>query len=139
MRTSIRVPEHDAAIVTARAREEAGNVENLPERGMPNKSHAVPWQGRLLGSNWTGVPCPDPYATTSAWAGVSCRGGRVAALVLENMGLKGPLPDSLANLTMLQNVSFASNGLSGDTCMYACIDICMQAVSDKTCTHARQI
>jgi hypothetical protein len=51
--------------------------------------------------------------TTSRWAGVICHSGRVVALTLGNMGLEGPLSDSLGNLTMLQTLSLADNNMTG--------------------------
>jgi hypothetical protein len=59
------------------------------------------------------MPCPDANVTSSAWAGVTCLNGHVAGIVLENMGLVGPLSGSLANLTMLQEMSLGNNSLSG--------------------------
>ncbi|KAG2300364.1 hypothetical protein Bca52824_036836 [Brassica carinata] len=61
--------------------------------------------GRPLLWNLTAPPC--------TWGGVECNAGRVTALRLPGVGLSGPLPIAIGNLTQLQTVSFRFNSLTG--------------------------
>ncbi|KAF8050044.1 hypothetical protein N665_2061s0007 [Sinapis alba] len=61
--------------------------------------------GRPLLWNLTAPPC--------TWGGVQCDAGRVTALRLPGVGLSGPLPIAIGNLTQLQTVSFRFNSLTG--------------------------
>ncbi|PKU80532.1 probable LRR receptor-like serine/threonine-protein kinase At1g51810 [Dendrobium catenatum] len=63
--------------------------------------------------DWDGDPClPHEYS----WTGITCSNGsqiRVVSLNMSNMGLSGTLPPTIANLTALTDLSFASNNISG--------------------------
>nr|VDD19521.1 unnamed protein product [Brassica oleracea] len=61
--------------------------------------------GRPLLWNLTAPPC--------TWGGVQCNAGRVTALRLPGVGLSGPLPIAIGNLTKLETLSFRFNALSG--------------------------
>ncbi|KAF2534975.1 hypothetical protein F2Q68_00022641, partial [Brassica cretica] len=61
--------------------------------------------GRPLLWNLTAPPC--------TWGGVQCDAGRVTALRLPGVGLSGPLPIAIGNLTQLHTVSFRFNSLTG--------------------------
>ncbi|RID41950.1 hypothetical protein BRARA_J01872 [Brassica rapa] len=61
--------------------------------------------GRPLLWNLTAPPC--------TWGGVQCNAGRVTALRLPGVGLSGPLPIAIGNLTQLHTVSFRFNTLTG--------------------------
>ncbi|CAF1782358.1 hypothetical protein HID58_088965 [Brassica napus] len=61
--------------------------------------------GRPLLWNLTAPPC--------TWGGVQCDAGRVSALRLPGVGLSGPLPIAIGNLTQLHTVSFRFNSLTG--------------------------
>ncbi|CAN7067959.1 hypothetical protein IGI04_041324 [Brassica rapa subsp. trilocularis] len=61
--------------------------------------------GRPLLWNLTAPPC--------TWGGVQCNAGRVTALRLPGVGLSGPLPIAIGNLTQLHTVSFRFNSLTG--------------------------
>ncbi|KAK2983454.1 hypothetical protein RJ640_024450, partial [Escallonia rubra] len=50
------------------------------------------------------------------WTGVICnRHGRVAALNLSNMGLLGPIPPNMGNLSFLVSLDLSNNNFSGGT------------------------
>ena len=53
-------------------------------------------------------PCGPPR-----WKHVSCTGSRVSHIQVQSMGLKGPLPQNLNQLSMLQNLGFQRNHFSG--------------------------
>ncbi|KAF2600584.1 hypothetical protein F2Q68_00007395, partial [Brassica cretica] len=57
--------------------------------------------GRPLLWNLTAPPC--------TWGGVQCNAGRVTALRLPGVGLSGPLPIAIGNLTKLETLSFRFN------------------------------
>ncbi|KAL0727990.1 hypothetical protein Bca4012_024083 [Brassica carinata] len=61
--------------------------------------------GRPLLWNLTAPPC--------TWGGVQCNAGRVTALRLPGVGLSGPLPIAIGNLTKLETLSFRFNALTG--------------------------
>ncbi|ESQ41650.1 hypothetical protein EUTSA_v10012966mg [Eutrema salsugineum] len=61
--------------------------------------------GRPLLWNLTAPPC--------TWGGVQCNAGRVTALRLPGVGLSGPLPIAIGNLTQLETLSFRFNALTG--------------------------
>lgn len=61
--------------------------------------------GRPLLWNLTAPPC--------TWGGVQCESGRVTALRLPGVGLSGPLPIAIGNLTKLETLSFRFNALNG--------------------------
>ncbi|CAN8300161.1 unnamed protein product [Cochlearia groenlandica] len=61
--------------------------------------------GRPLLWNLTAPPC--------TWGGVQCNGDRVTALRLPGVGLSGPLPIAIGNLTKLETLSLRFNTLSG--------------------------
>uniref|UniRef100_A0A1J3FNE1 Putative inactive receptor kinase n=1 Tax=Noccaea caerulescens TaxID=107243 RepID=A0A1J3FNE1_NOCCA len=61
--------------------------------------------GRPLLWNLTAPPC--------TWGGVQCNSGRVTALRLPGVGLSGPLPVAIGNLTQLETLSFRFNALNG--------------------------
>ncbi|KAJ0243646.1 Protein kinase domain-containing protein [Hirschfeldia incana] len=61
--------------------------------------------GRPLLWNLTAPPC--------TWGGVQCDAGRVTSLRLPGVGLSGPLPIAIGNLTQLHTVSFRFNSLTG--------------------------
>ncbi|CAH8317064.1 unnamed protein product [Eruca vesicaria subsp. sativa] len=61
--------------------------------------------GRPLLWNLTAPPC--------TWGGVQCNAGRVTALRLPGVGLSGPLPVAIGNLTKLETLSFRFNALTG--------------------------
>lgn len=61
--------------------------------------------GRPLLWNLTAPPC--------TWGGVQCGSGRVTALRLPGVGLSGPLPIAIGNLTQLETLSFRFNALTG--------------------------
>ncbi|CAL9073207.1 unnamed protein product [Musa textilis] len=55
-------------------------------------------------------PSADPC---SAWAGVSCTGGRVTAIQAGNCSLSGSLPSAVRSLTALTRLELQQNRLSG--------------------------
>ncbi|CAN1137664.1 Receptor-like kinase TMK3 [Linum perenne] len=58
-------------------------------------------------SGWSGSdPC-------SPWDGVTCSGNRVTQIKISDQGLKGTLPQELANLTALDRVEASGNQLTG--------------------------
>ncbi|KAG7543738.1 Protein kinase domain [Arabidopsis thaliana x Arabidopsis arenosa] len=61
--------------------------------------------GRPLLWNLSAPPC--------TWGGVQCDSGRVTALRLPGVGLSGPLPIAIGNLTKLETLSFRFNALNG--------------------------
>ena len=69
-----------------------------------NQTNGNTWQ-KNIGWNKNDTPCQ--------WWGVSCENGYVTRLYLENNHLHGPLPDSLAQLNQLQELSLSGNQLSG--------------------------
>ncbi|XP_051150628.1 receptor protein kinase TMK1-like [Andrographis paniculata] len=56
-----------------------------------------------------GDPCGSPR-----WPYVFCSGNRVTQIQAKGLGLKGPLPRSLNQLSMLQNLGLQRNHLSGE-------------------------
>lgn len=72
--------------------------------------HATHGSGWNDARNWlTGDPC------TEAWTGVYCDplGGEVLELHLDNGGLQGTLPSSVANLSSLVTLGLSENRISG--------------------------
>ncbi|KAF5936906.1 hypothetical protein HYC85_024412 [Camellia sinensis] len=68
----------------------------------------------FLHNNWTSLNCYN-IVMTPYWYGVKCTNGRVAEVVLENMGLTGKIrPDTLFNLTELSVLSLKNNSISGN-------------------------
>ena len=55
----------------------------------------------------------EPAGTECDWYGVTCDGGRVQVLVLDNNQLSGSIPPELANLPNLTKLSLYANQLSG--------------------------
>ncbi|KAM7264348.1 hypothetical protein ACFE04_002031 [Oxalis oulophora] len=53
-------------------------------------------------------PCGPP-----SWPHIFCSDSRVTQIQVQNMGLEGPLPHNLNQLTMLSNVGFQKNMFSG--------------------------
>lgn len=53
-------------------------------------------------------PCGPP-----SWKHVYCAGNRVSQIQVQNMGLKGPLPQNFNQLSMLSNIGFQRNQFSG--------------------------
>ncbi|XP_015898852.3 receptor protein kinase TMK1 [Ziziphus jujuba] len=53
-------------------------------------------------------PCGPP-----SWKHVYCAGNRVSQIQVQNMGLKGPLPQSFNKLSMLSNIGLQRNQFSG--------------------------
>uniref|UniRef100_A0A5B6YZT2 non-specific serine/threonine protein kinase n=1 Tax=Davidia involucrata TaxID=16924 RepID=A0A5B6YZT2_DAVIN len=53
-------------------------------------------------------PCGPP-----SWPHVFCSGGRVTQIQVKGLGLKGPLPQSLNQLTKLQNLGLQRNEFNG--------------------------
>ncbi|KAI0487850.1 hypothetical protein KFK09_027673 [Dendrobium nobile] len=52
-----------------------------------------------------------------SWEGVTCgheHSDRVTALDLSSIGLAGPLPPAIANLTFLKRLDFSNNGIYGE-------------------------
>ena len=49
-------------------------------------------------------PTPSPPPSPSPWTGVSCSGGRVDQLQLEDNDLVGDMPDSFWSMTYLASV-----------------------------------
>jgi hypothetical protein len=69
------------------------------------------------GPNWTDnsnwLSSSTPCGPTNGWAGVTCDGGRVSQLLLDNNGLSGPLPGGLADLTEMTLLQLSNNSLTG--------------------------
>ncbi|MQM22938.1 hypothetical protein Taro_055999 [Colocasia esculenta] len=63
---------------------------------------------RLL--NWPGDE-EDPCG--ARWPHVFCDGNRVTQIQVANLGLKGPLPENLNQLSMLSNIGLQRNNFSG--------------------------
>ncbi|KAJ6671237.1 hypothetical protein OIU85_015036 [Salix viminalis] len=64
-------------------------------------------------SDWSGDPCLPPE---NSWTGVKCsqdKLARVVALNLTSMGISGPVPSSLANLTAVTQIWLGGNKLTG--------------------------
>lgn len=61
--------------------------------------------------NWPGAGDEDPCG--SRWPHVFCSGNRVTQIQVANLGLKGPLPQSFNQLSMLFNVGLQRNNFSG--------------------------
>uniref|UniRef100_A0A5B7AYV5 Protein kinase domain-containing protein n=1 Tax=Davidia involucrata TaxID=16924 RepID=A0A5B7AYV5_DAVIN len=66
--------------------------------------------GNLL-SNWT-FPTTGGDACSAGWRGVRCSGGRVIALSLPSLDLRGPI-DSLSSLDQLRLLDLHGNRLNG--------------------------
>lgn len=56
-----------------------------------------------------GDPCGPPV-----WPHIDCSNGRVTAIQVRGLGLKGPLPRNLNQLTELKNVGFQKNFFNGE-------------------------
>lgn len=54
-------------------------------------------------------PCGPP-----SWPHVFCSGNRVSQIQVQNLGLKGPLPQNINQLTRLSNVGLQRNSFSGN-------------------------
>ncbi|XP_027176022.1 leucine-rich repeat receptor-like protein kinase PXC1 [Coffea eugenioides] len=69
--------------------------------------------GTLL-SNWTLPPSSNATSTacTASWVGVKCTNGRVTALFLPSLNLRGPI-DSLSSLDQLRLLDLHDNRLNG--------------------------
>ncbi|KAL2323002.1 hypothetical protein Fmac_027381 [Flemingia macrophylla] len=84
------------------AETEANDVKilNSFRRGLKNPE-LLPWpqQG--------GDPCGN------AWKYIFCSGNRVSQIQTKNLGLVGPLPPNLNQLSMLENLGLQNNSLSG--------------------------
>ncbi|HPH95721.1 MAG TPA: hypothetical protein PKW33_03990 [Anaerolineaceae bacterium] len=65
------------------------------------------------GSTWTAKTGWRNASTVCSWFGVTCTGGHVSGLDLNNNGLAGPLPAGLGNLTSLVDLNLSGNALSG--------------------------
>lgn len=66
--------------------------------------------GTLL-SNWT-LPSNTTTACSVSWTGVNCTNGRVTALILPSLNLRGPI-DSLSSLDQLRHLDLRHNRLNG--------------------------
>ncbi|KAK1562253.1 hypothetical protein Q3G72_008879 [Acer saccharum] len=55
-----------------------------------------------------GDPCGTP-----GWKHVFCKNSRVTQIQVQNVGLKGPLPENLNKLSMLENLGLQKNQFSG--------------------------
>lgn len=64
------------------------------------------------GDNWNNNDGWKQTSTPCSWYGVSCSGGHVNRLVLQNNGLNGSIPD-FTNLPNLQTLDLIINQLSG--------------------------
>jgi Leucine-rich repeat (LRR) protein len=65
------------------------------------------------GSSWTHHDNWLTAKPVSTWYGVTVAGTRVAGLALSNNNLTGTIPDSLGQLTALQNLDFSKDKLNG--------------------------
>lgn len=66
----------------------------------------------FLNDKWNGLHC---YQNTSFWYGVQCINGRIASILLENMGLSGnPSAVSFVVLSELATLSFKNNLVYGN-------------------------
>ncbi|CAA7396849.1 unnamed protein product [Spirodela intermedia] len=61
--------------------------------------------------NWPDAGDEDPCG--SRWPHVFCSGNRVSQIQVANLGLKGPLPQSFNQLSVLYNVGLQRNNFSG--------------------------
>ncbi|KAL3532032.1 hypothetical protein ACH5RR_005553 [Cinchona calisaya] len=64
-----------------------------------------------LRSNWT-LPSKTFTACTASWVGVKCTNGRITALSLPSLNLRGPI-DSLSSLDQLRLLDLHNNRLNG--------------------------
>ncbi|KAL5124723.1 Receptor-like kinase TMK2 [Glycine soja] len=78
-----------------------GKILNSFKRGL-NNSELLPWPEE------GGDPCGSP-----PWKYIFCNGNRVAQIQTKNLGLVGPLPPNLNELTMLENLGLQNNNLNG--------------------------
>ncbi|RZC25797.1 receptor protein kinase TMK1-like [Glycine soja] len=76
-------------------------ILNSFKRGL-NNSELLPWPEE------GGDPCGSP-----PWKYIFCNGNRVAQIQTKNLGLVGPLPPNLNELTMLENLGLQNNNLNG--------------------------
>ncbi|MBI5953196.1 MAG: leucine-rich repeat domain-containing protein [Chloroflexi bacterium] len=69
-----------------------------------DSTNGVTWWNK---TNWlqTNTPCD--------WHGVTCDGGYVTSIVLEENGLNGPIPPELGNLGSLASLNLWNNQISG--------------------------
>jgi Leucine-rich repeat (LRR) protein len=102
----------------------AGDVDNVPEielqalQDLYNTTNGAEWEfGQNFGNPWNFSGDPNPCL--DYWEGVTCTseplGGflHVEVLYLPSYHLVGSIPNSIANLTQLVNLSLAYNFLSG--------------------------
>lgn len=64
-----------------------------------------------------GDPCGPP-----SWPHIYCSGNRVTQIQVRGLGLKGPLPQSFNQLSMLQNLGLQQNQLSGKLPSFSGLD-----------------
>ena len=63
-------------------------------------------------SSWTGEEVCIGNGSASLWLGISCAGGRVAQVNLNNLGATGPL-DAVGQLTALVSLQLSQNSFAG--------------------------
>ena len=65
------------------------------------------------GETWTNVEGWLVGNQPCSWGGVTCRGGHVVWLMLQEIGMTGALPAAMSDLQWLQVLSLSNNKLSG--------------------------
>ncbi len=70
----------------------------------------------LPGAAWQNgtQPCGSGAATELRWKGLACNNeGNVTEIQLDGLGLAGPLPPALAQLSFLQKLNLSGNAFTG--------------------------
>ena len=69
-------------------------------------------------ASWTGNEVCSSGRSATQWEGITCLGGRVAAVNLTGLGVSGPL-DAIGQLTGLSSLSLWNNSFTGTPYMVA--------------------